>query len=240
MKISFMTKINRIGILTSGGDSPGMNASIRAVTRTALYNRVKVTGIRHGYEGIINADFKELKSHMVSDIIQRGGTILKSARSENFKTKEGRKKAYENLKNEGIDALVVIGGDGTFRGAREFTEEYDIQTVGIPGTIDNDLYGTDYTIGYDTALNTIVSSVDKIRDTATSHDRLFFIEVMGRDAGFLALRSAIACGAEAVLIPEVQRDTKTLRDYLKTGYKRKKFSNVVCCSCSGKSDAVIN
>lgn len=222
-----MTKIKKIGILTSGGDAPGMNAAIRAVTRAALYNKIKVTGIRHGYEGIINADFKELKSNTVSDTIQRGGTILKSARSEAFKTEEGRKKAYENLMNEGIDALVVIGGDGTFRGAREFTEEYDVQAVGIPGTIDNDLYGTDYTIGYDTALNTIVNSVDKIRDTATSHDRLFFIEVMGRDAGFLALRSAIACGAEAVLIPEIQGDTKTLRDYLKTGYKRKKFSNVV-------------
>jgi 6-phosphofructokinase len=222
-----MTKIKNIGVLTSGGDSPGMNAAIRAVTRTAIYNDLEVIGIRHGYEGMINGHFKRLKSHNVSDIIQRGGTILKSSRSEDFKTEEGRKKAYENLKEKEIGAVVVIGGDGTFRGAKEFSQDYDISMVGIPGTIDNDLYGTDYTIGYDSALNTIVEAVDKIRDTASSHNRLFFVEVMGRDAGFLALRSGIACGAEAILIPEVRRDTATLKNYLETGYKRKKFSNII-------------
>ncbi len=222
-----MTKIKKIGVLTSGGDAPGMNAAIRAVTRTAIYNDIEVVGIRHGYEGMINGHFKRLKSHNVSDIIQRGGTILKSSRSEDFKTEEGRKKAYDNLKEEEIGAVVVIGGDGTFRGAKEFSQDYDISMVGIPGTIDNDLYGTDYTIGYDSALNTIVEAVDKIRDTASSHNRLFFIEVMGRDAGFLALRSGIACGAEAILIPEVRRDTATLKNYLETGYKRKKFSNII-------------
>jgi 6-phosphofructokinase len=222
-----MTKIKNIGVLTSGGDSPGMNAAIRAVTRTAIYNDLEVIGIRHGYEGMINGHFKRLKSHNVSDIIQRGGTILKSSRSEDFKTEEGRKKAYKNLKEKEIGAVVVIGGDGTFRGAKEFSQDYDISMVGIPGTIDNDLYGTDYTIGYDSALNTIVEAVDKIRDTASSHNRLFFVEVMGRDAGFLALRSGIACGAEAILIPEVRRDTATLKNYLETGYKRKKFSNII-------------
>ncbi|MGM0532497.1 MAG: ATP-dependent 6-phosphofructokinase, partial [Bacteroidota bacterium] len=196
-----MTKFRKIGVLTSGGDAPGMNAAIRAVTRTALYNGISVVGIRNGYQGMIMGHFMELKSYMVGDIIQRGGTMLKSARSEEFRTKEGRKKAHENLKQENIDGVVVIGGDGSFKGAREFTEECNIPFVGIPGTIDNDLYGTDYTIGYDTALNTIVESVDKIRDTASSHDRLFFIEVMGRDAGFLALRGGIATGAEAILIP---------------------------------------
>jgi 6-phosphofructokinase len=222
-----MSKIKKIGVLTSGGDSPGMNAAIRGVTRAAIYNDLEVVGIRHGYHGMIHGHFKQLKSYMVSDIIQRGGTILKSTRSDEFKKKEGKEQAYQKLKEEGIDAVVVIGGDGTFKGAREFTDEYDIPVVGIPGTIDNDLYGTDYTIGYDSALNTIVSAVDKIRDTASSHNRLFFIEVMGRDAGFLALRSGIACGAEAILIPEIQNDTKTLKQYLETGYKRKKFSNII-------------
>jgi 6-phosphofructokinase 1 len=196
-----MAKIKTIGVLTSGGDAPGMNAAIRAVTRTAIYNNIKVIGIRHGYEGLIRGNFQQLKSYMVSDIIQKGGTILKTARSEEFKTPTGRKASFQNLKKEGIDAVVVIGGDGTFTGARKFTEEFDIPFIGIPGTIDNDLYGTDYTIGYDTALNTIIQAVDKIRDTASSHNRLFFIEVMGKDAGFLALRSGIACGAEAILIP---------------------------------------
>src|SRR6056297_49626 len=222
-----MTKIKKIGVLTSGGDAPGMNAAIRAVTRTAIYNDIEVVGIRHGYEGMINGHFKRLKSHNVSDIIQRGGTILKSSRSEDFKTEEGRKKAYDNLKEEEIGAVVVIGGDGTFRGAKEFSQDYDISMVGIPGTIDNDLYGTDYTIGYDSALNTIVEAVDKIRDTASSHNRLFFIEVMGRDAGFLALRSGIACGAEAILIPESETDSKNLKAYLESGYKRKKASNII-------------
>lgn len=235
-----MHKIKKVGVLTSGGDSPGMNAAIRAVTRTSLYYDLEVVGIRHGYEGMIHGHFKKFKSYMVSDIIQRGGTILKSARSDDFKKKEGRQQAYENLKSEGIDAVIAIGGDGTFRGARELTEEYDIPVVGIPGTIDNDLYGTDYTIGYDSALNTIVEAVDKIRDTASSHNRLFFVEVMGRDAGFLALRSAIAVGAEAVLIPEIQQDTKTLKEYLETGYKRKKFSNIILVAEGDETGGAFN
>ncbi len=222
-----MAKIKTIGVLTSGGDAPGMNAAIRAVTRTAIYHNMKVIGIRHGYQGLIQGHFKQLKSYMVSDIIQKGGTILKTARSDDFRTYEGREKAFNNIQKKGIDAVVVIGGDGTFKGARVFTEEFNIPFVGIPGTIDNDLYGTDYTIGYDTSLNTIVQAVDKIRDTASSHNRLFFIEVMGRDAGFLALRSGIACGAEAILIPESETDSKNLKAYLESGYKRKKASNII-------------
>jgi 6-phosphofructokinase 1 len=222
-----MTKLKKIGVLTSGGDAPGMNAAIRAVTRTALYNKIGVVGIRNGYQGMIEGQFRQMQSYMVGDILQRGGTILKSARSEEFRTKEGRKKAYKNLRQENIDGVVVIGGDGSFRGAREFTEEFNIPFIGIPGTIDNDLYGTDYTIGYDTALNTIVQSVDKIRDTASSHNRLFFIEVMGRDAGFLALRGGIASGAEAILIPELETDTINLHDHLAKEYKRKKLTNIV-------------
>lgn len=222
-----MTKIKKIAVFTSGGDAPGMNAAIRGVTRTAIYNKLKVIGIRHGYEGMIHGHFKELKAHSVSDIIQRGGTILKTARSKEFRTVAGRKQAYENLKAAGIDAVVAIGGDGTLAGAREFSEEYDVPFVGIPGTIDNDIYGTDYTIGYDTALNTVVEAVDKIRDTASSHNRLFFIEVMGRDAGFIALRTGIACGAEAILIPEVKGQVQNLRDFLEKGFKRKKSSNII-------------
>jgi 6-phosphofructokinase len=222
-----MAKIKKIGILTSGGDAPGMNAAIRAVTRTAIYNGLQVMGIRHGYEGMINGNFKELKAFSVSDIIQRGGTILKTARSKEFRTPEGRKKAFEQIKSEGIDAIVVIGGDGTFAGARQFSEEYDVPIVGIPGTIDNDIYGTDYTIGYDTALNTVVEAIDKIRDTASSHNRLFFVEVMGRDAGFIALRSGIACGAEAILIPEIKNQVPNLKDFLEKGFKRRKSSNII-------------
>ena len=222
-----MTKIKKIGVLTSGGDAPGMNAAIRGVTRTAIYNRLRVIGIRHGYEGMIHGHFKELRSHSVSDIIQKGGTILKTARSKAFRTIEGRKQAYENLKKEGIDAVVVIGGDGTITGARKFSEEYDIPFVGIPGTIDNDIYGTDYTIGYDTALNTVVEAIDKIRDTASSHNRLFFIEVMGADAGFIAYRSGIATGAEAILVPEMTGQVAGLKDYLEKGFKRKKAANII-------------
>lgn len=222
-----MAKIKKIGVLTSGGDAPGMNAAIRAVTRTGVYNRLKVIGIRHGYEGMINGHFKELKAYSVSDIIQKGGTILKTARSKAFRTVEGRKQAYEKIKAEGIDAVVVIGGDGTLAGARKFSEEYDIPFVGIPGTIDNDIYGTDYTIGYDTALNTVVEAIDKIRDTASSHNRLFFIEVMGRDAGFIAYRSGIACGAEAILIPEMKGQVAGLKDYLEKGFKRRKSANII-------------
>ncbi|HER09578.1 MAG TPA: 6-phosphofructokinase [Bacteroides sp.] len=223
-----MAKIKRLGVLTSGGDAPGMNAAIRGVTRTAIYYGLEVTGIRHGYHGMINKHFVNMKAHSVSDILARGGTILKTSRSKEFMEPEGRRQAYENLKEAGIDAVVVIGGDGTLTGARVFCDEYyDIPFVGIPGTIDNDIYGTDYTIGYDTALNTVVEAVDKIRDTAGSHNRLFFIEVMGRDAGFIALKSGIACGAEAILIPEVLDQVKNLKDYLEKGFKRKKSSNIV-------------
>jgi 6-phosphofructokinase len=176
---------------------------------------------------MIHGHFKELKSHSVSDIIQKGGTILKTARSKAFRTVDGRKQAYEKLKAEGIDAVVVIGGDGTLAGARKFSEEFDIPFVGIPGTIDNDIYGTDYTIGYDTALNTVVEAIDKIRDTASSHNRLFFIEVMGKDAGFIAYRSGIACGAEAILIPEMKGQVANLKDYLEKGFKRRKSANII-------------
>lgn len=223
-----MGKIKCVGILTSGGDAPGMNAAIRAVVRTAIYHQLQVIGIKQGYTGMINGNFEELYAHSVSDIIQKGGTILKTARSEEFRTPEGRKKAYDQLQRAGINALVVIGGDGSFTGARNFSEEFDdIPIVGIPGTIDNDLYGTDYTIGYDTALNTVVQNVDKIRDTASSHDRLFFIEVMGRDAGYIALFSGVACGAEAILIPEVKTDVAGLKSFLEKDFKHKKSSNII-------------
>jgi 6-phosphofructokinase 1 len=195
-----MGKINKIGVLTSGGDAPGMNAAIRAVTRTAIYNGLEVIGIRHGYLGMINANFKPLLAHSVSDMIQRGGTMLKTARCDEFKTPEGRKKAYENLRAAEIDGVVIIGGDGSFMGANIFNEEYNIPFVGVPGTIDNDIYGTDYTIGYDTALNTVVQCVDKIRDTASALNRLFFVEVMGAEAGHIALYSGIASGAEAIIM----------------------------------------
>lgn len=222
-----MGKIKRIGVLTSGGDAPGMNAAIRAVVRTAIYNDLEVIGIRHGFDGLINGFFKPFKSHHVSEIIQRGGTILKTARCEEFRTEEGRKKAYENLKKQGIDGVVVIGGDGTFRGARIFNEEYEIPFVGVPGTIDNDVFGTDSTIGYDTALNTAIQAIDKIRDTASAHNRLFFIEVMGAEAGFIAIRSGIACGAEAILIPELKDQAKSLIKQLEEGRRRKKSSNII-------------
>jgi 6-phosphofructokinase 1 len=222
-----MGKIKKIGVLTSGGDAPGMNAAIRAVVRTAVYNEIEVLGIRHGYQGMINSNFKELHSHSVSDIIQRGGTILKTARCEEFRTPEGRKKAYDNLKEAQIDGVVVIGGDGSFTGARIFNEEFNIPFVGIPGTIDNDIYGTDYTIGYDTALNTVVEAVDKIRDTASAHNRMFFVEVMGAEAGFIALYSGIATGAEAILIPETKGEARDLKKMIETGNKRKKSSNII-------------
>lgn len=222
-----MSSIKCVGVLTSGGDAPGMNAAIRAVVRGCIYNNLRVIGIKKGYQGLINDEMEEMFSKSVSNIIQTGGTILKSARSMEFKTKEGRKKAYENLQKRGIDALVVIGGDGTFTGARIFGEEFNIPIVGIPGTIDNDLYGTDYTIGYDTALNTVVQAVDKIRDTATAHSRLFFIEVMGRDAGFLALRSGIASGAEAILVPEIKTDYSQLDRFLQNEYRKTKSSSIV-------------
>lgn len=223
-----MGKLKKVGVLTSGGDAPGMNAAIRGVTRTAIYNGLEVVGIRHGYHGMIHNHFVNLRSHSVSDILARGGTILKTARSKEFMEPEGRKQAYDNLKEAGVDSVVVIGGDGSLTGARVFCDEYyDIPFIGIPGTIDNDIYGTDYTIGYDTALNTVVDAVDKIRDTAGSHNRLFFIEVMGRDAGFIALKSGIAAGAEAILIPEVVGQVENLKDYLEKGFKRKKSSNII-------------
>jgi len=223
-----MGKIKRVGVLTSGGDAPGMNAAIRGVTRTAIYYGLKVTGIRYGYHGMIHKDFVELQAQSVSDVLARGGTILKTARSKEFMGAEGRKKAYENLKEAGIDAVVVIGGDGSLTGARVFCDEYyDIPFIGLPGTIDNDIYGTDYTIGYDTALNTVVEAVDKIRDTASSHNRLFFVEVMGRDAGFIALNSGIACGAEAILIPEIHGEARHLKEYLQKDFKRRKASNII-------------
>ncbi len=222
-----MSSIKSVGVLTSGGDAPGMNAAIRAVVRSCIYYNLKVFGVKRGYQGLIDDDMEELQSNSVSNIIQSGGTILKSARSADFRTEEGRKKAFENLKRRNIDALVVIGGDGTFTGARIFGEAFHFPVVGIPGTIDNDLYGTDYTIGYDTALNTVIDAVDKIRDTATAHSRLFFIEVMGRDAGFLALRSGIASGAEAILVPEVKTDFDQLENFLQTGFSKKKTSSIV-------------
>ncbi len=222
-----MGKIKKIGVLTSGGDAPGMNAAIRAVVRTAVYNGLEVAGIRHGYQGMIDANFQKLESSSVSDIIQRGGTILKTARCEEFKTPEGRAKAYNNLKEAQIDGVVVIGGDGSFTGARIFDEEYDIPFVGIPGTIDNDIYGTDYTIGYDTALNTVVEAVDKIRDTASAHNRMFFVEVMGAEAGFIALYSGIATGAEAILIPEIKGEARDIKKMIEAGNIRKKSSNLI-------------
>ena len=222
-----MPNIKKIGLFTSGGDSPGMNAAIRAIVRTAIYHNVEAVGIIRGFTGMIQGDFLRLHSYSVSNIIQKGGTILKSARSKEFMTKGGRKKAYENLSANQIDGLVAIGGDGTFRGALEFTNEYNIPFVGIPGTIDNDLYGTDFTIGYDTAINTAVDAIDKIRDTADSHDRLFFVEVMGRDAGFIALRSGIASGAEAILIPEEKTNIDDLVELLKKGKDAGKLSNIV-------------
>lgn len=214
-------KVRNIGIITSGGDAPGMNACIRAITRTALYNGINVIGFRRGFNGLIENDFIPLKSVDVSNIIQRGGTILKTARSNDFKTVEGRKRAYDNIVQNEIDALVVIGGDGTFTGASIFIKEFNFPIIGIPCTIDNDLFGTDNTIGYDTALNTVVEAVDKLRDTASSHGRLFVIEVMGKDAGFIALRSGIATGAEAILIPE----TTTYIDHLLSKFSESKAKN---------------
>lgn len=220
-------KFKRIAVFTSGGDSPGMNAAIRAVVRSAIYNKLEVYGILRGYEGMINGEFIPMQSSSVSNIIQKGGTILKSFRSEKFKNKENRNKAYKNLKKFNIDGLVAIGGDGTFRGASIFFQEYKIPVIGIPGTIDNDLYGTDFTIGYDTAINTALDAIDKIRDTADSHDRLFIIEVMGRDAGFIALRSGIAGGAEAILVPESKNDFTKAIKVLNQGKKNKKTSSII-------------
>ena len=220
-------EIKCIGLLTSGGDAPGMNAAIRSVTRAAIFNGIRVKAIYRGYKGLVTNEIVEFQTQNVSNIIQQGGTILKTARCLEFLTPEGRKLAYDNMKKEGIDALVVIGGDGTFTGARIFAQEFNVPIVGLPGTIDNDLYGTDSTIGYDTALNTIIEAVDKIRDTASSHDRLFFIEVMGRDAGFLALNSALASGAEAAIIPERETKEDQLEELIKNGFRKTKNSSIV-------------
>ncbi|MEP7266962.1 MAG: 6-phosphofructokinase [Saprospiraceae bacterium] len=219
--------MKRIGVFTSGGDSPGMNACIRAVVRTALYYDLEVYGIYRGYSGMIKGTMHKMGSKDVSNILQLGGTILQSARSEKFKTPEGRKKAYDHLNKLNIDGLVAIGGDGTFSGASVFGLEYPVSIVGVPGTIDNDLLGSDFTLGYDTAVNTAMNCIDNIKDTANSHNRLFFVEVMGRDAGFIALRSGIASGAEAVLIPESKTNIDELIKTLDKNYKSKKTSSIV-------------
>lgn len=220
-------QIQKIGVFTSGGDSPGMNAAIRAVVRTAVFNNIEVEGIFQGYDGLIRGDFKRLNVRSVAKILGRGGTILKSARSSEFMTKEGRQKAFENLQKHKIDALIAIGGNGTFMGAHVFHEEFGVPVMGIPGTIDNDLFGTDNTIGFDTATNTVVEAVDKIRDTANSHNRLFFVEVMGRDAGFIALKAGIATGAIAVLLPEEEMSIDDLVAVLERGAESNKTSSVV-------------
>ena len=222
-----MAEFKTIGILTSGGDAPGMNPAIRAVTRAAIFSGFKVKGIYRGYRGLLTDEIVEFSTANVSNIIQRGGTILKTARCKEFRTPEGRQLAYDNLRRHEIDALVVIGGDGSLSGARIFANEFNLPIIGLPGTIDNDLYGTDTTIGYDTALNTIMECVDKIRDTATSHERLFFVEVMGRDAGFLALNGAIAAGAEAAIIPEISTETDQLAELIQNGFRKSKNSSIV-------------
>jgi len=222
-----LKKVNKIAVLTSGGDAPGMNAAIRAVVRTCSYHNVEVLGIYRGFQGMIEDDFVELNARSVRNIINKGGTFLKSARSEGFRTKEGRENAYKNLTNNGVEALVVIGGDGTFTGALSFSQEFGFPVMGIPGTIDNDIYGTTHTIGYDTALNTVVDAIDKIRDTASSHNRMFFVEVMGRDSGFIALNSGIGGGAERIIIPEKNIPAEVLLEDIDRGKRRGKTSNII-------------
>ena len=224
------TKIKRVGVLTSGGDSPGMNAAIRAVVRACAYYNVECVGIYRGYQGMIEGDFKEMGPRDVKNIINKGGTILKSARSADFRTAEGRKRAYDNLVAAGIDSFVVIGGDGSFTGAEIFNEEYKFPVIGIPGTIDNDIFGTSHTLGYDTALNTVIDAIDKIRDTANSHNRLFFVEVMGRDAGHIALNAGIGAGAEEILIPEEDFGLERLVESLKRSKDSGKTSSIVVVS----------
>jgi len=219
--------IKKIGVLTSGGDSPGMNAAIRSVVRTCAYHKVECLGIYRGYQGLIEGEFQQMNARSVKDIINKGGTILKSARSKEFMTPEGRKKAFDNLENQNIDALVTIGGDGTFTGAIVFNQEYNFPVMGIPGTIDNDIFGTTHTLGFDTALNTVVDAIDKIRDTASSHNRLFFIEVMGRDVGHIALNTGIAGGAEEILIPEEDLGLERLVESLNKSKKSGKTSSIV-------------
>ncbi len=220
-------KVTKIGVLTSGGDAPGMNAAIRAVVRTGLYHELEVYGIMRGYQGLIEDDIVKMESRSVANIIQRGGTILKTARCKEFFEYEGRKKGYENLKARGINGLIIIGGDGSFRGAVKFSEEFDIPCIGIAGTIDKDIQGTDFTIGFDTAVNTAVEAIDKIRDTMDAHDRIFIIEVMGRDAGYIALHSGIATGAENILLPERKTDIDDIVASLKEKERRKKLVNLI-------------
>ena len=223
-------KITKIGVLTSGGDAPGMNAAIRAVVRTCAYHNVECMGIYRGFEGMIEGDITEMGPRFVKNIVNKGGTILKSARSKEFRTAEGRQKAYENLKKQGIEALVIIGGDGSFTGGMIFNREYNFPVIGIPGTIDNDIYGTNFTLGYDTALNTVVEAIDKIRDTANSHNRLFFVEVMGRDAGHIALNAGIGAGAEEILIPEEDLGLDRLLESLRRSKLSGKSSSIVVVS----------
>jgi len=223
-----MRKISKIAVLTSGGDAPGMNPCIRSVVRTAIYNGLSVVGIKRGYQGLIDNDMYDMEPRSVSNILNLGGTILKTARCLPFRTDEGMELAYQNLKKHNIDGLVVIGGDGTFTGALRFSKKYpDVSVIGVPGTIDNDLYGSTYTLGFDTATNTVIEAIDKIRDTADAHDRLFFIEVMGRDSGAIALRAGISCGAEAILLPEKATAIENLIENLKAGQYNKKSSSIV-------------
>lgn len=235
-----MSSITKIGVFTSGGDAPGMNACIRAIVRTSIYLGKQVVGIQQGYQGMIDSKFIDMDARSVCNIIQLGGTILKTARCLEFRTKEGRQKAYDNLKKAGIDALVAIGGDGTFTGAELLSREFDIPVMCIPGTIDNDLYGSDYTLGYDTATNTVIEAIDKIRDTAASHDRLFFIEVMGRDSGCIALHSGIAGGAEAILLPEKATAIEDLIIQLERGANSKKSSSIVIIAEGDKNGGAYN
>ncbi|MDG1039202.1 MAG: 6-phosphofructokinase [Polaribacter sp.] len=230
-----MKKINKIAVMTSGGDAPGMNAAIRAVVRSCAYYSLGCVGIYRGYEGLIEDDIVDLGARSVNNIINKGGTILKSARSKEFRTKEGRKKAYENLVQREVDALVVIGGDGSFTGAVTFNEEFGFPVVGIPGTIDNDIFGTTHTLGYDTALNTAVEAIDKIRDTASSHNRLFFVEVMGRDAGFIALNAGVGAGAEEILIPEEDLGLERMLESLEKSRRAGKSSSIVVVAEGDKS-----
>jgi 6-phosphofructokinase 1 len=226
-------KVTKVGVMTSGGDSPGMNAAIRAVVRTSIYNGLEVFGIMRGYAGLIDNEIFKMDSRSVANILQRGGTILKTSRSDDFMTPEGRQVAYENLKQKGIDGLVIIGGDGSFKGAQVFSSEFDIPCIGLPGTIDKDIAGTDKTIGFDTAVNTAVEAIDKIRDTMDAHDRLFIVEVMGRDAGYIALHSGIATGAENIIIPETKTDIDNLIDSLTNNERRKKLVNLIVVAEGG-------
>lgn len=230
-----MKKINKLAVMTSGGDSPGMNAAIRSVVRTCAYYKIECIGIYRGYQGMIEGDFTSLSARSVNNIINKGGTILKSARSDEFRTTEGRKKAHENLIKQNIDGLVVIGGDGSFTGGVIFNKEYNFPVIGIPGTIDNDIFGTSHTLGYDTALNTAVEAIDKIRDTASSHNRLFFVEVMGRDAGFIALNAGVGAGAEEILIPEENLGLDRLLESLIKSRKSGKSSSIVVVAEGDKS-----